>query len=69
LQAVGQGAQDYLLKRQLSGAALVRAIESAIKRNRAAGGARPNRPKPGRTKRDGAGLRRGQGGVGSTTWL
>ena len=65
LQAVGQGAQDYLLKRQLSGAALVRAIESALKRNRAVGGGQAENP----GGRNGMvlGFAGAKGGVGSTT--
>jgi len=65
LQAVAEGAHDYLLKRQLGGGALLRAIESALKRSRAPGGGLAETP----GGRNGVvlGFAGAKGGVGSTT--
>jgi MinD-like ATPase involved in chromosome partitioning or flagellar assembly/CheY-like chemotaxis protein len=65
LQAVSEGAHDYLLKRQLSGGALMRAIESALKRSHAPSGGPAETP----GGRNGVvlGFAGAKGGVGSTT--
>ncbi len=65
LRAVREGAQDYLLKRQLSGWALGRAIQCAIERNKALAG----RPAAAPEARKGRvlGFAGAKGGIGTTT--
>ncbi|MDP2999417.1 MAG: response regulator [Bryobacterales bacterium] len=65
LRAVSEGAQDYLLKRQLSAWALERAIQCAIERNKAHAG----RPAAAPEARKGRvlGFAGAKGGIGVTT--
>jgi MinD-like ATPase involved in chromosome partitioning or flagellar assembly len=65
LRAVREGAQDYLLKRQLSAWALGRAIQCAIERNKALAG----RPAAAPETRNGRvlGFAGAKGGIGATT--
>jgi Flp pilus assembly CpaE family ATPase len=65
LRAVREGAQDYLLKRQLSAQALGRAIQCAIERNKARAG-RPAAA-PGARKGRVLGFAGAKGGIGVTT--
>ena len=65
LRAVREGAQDYLLKRQLSGWALGRAIKCAIERNKAL--ATQPAAAPGGRRGRVLGFVGAKGGIGTTT--